>query len=133
MQDGVWFELPSSELPHGVPLPHFAGVNTLHAERRKKVLHFFVHFARPQMPELNRQAAPQPPQHVDAHPGIGEVSDSTATNDNASASVTARIIRYRSDEPFACHPGVVKRQRLIIVAILRRGDDPPFCPLALPR
>ena len=114
-------------------LPHFAGVNTLHAERRKEVLHFFVHFARPQMPELNRQAAPQPPEHVDAHPGIGEVSDSTATNDNAFASVAARIFRYRSDEPFARHPGIVQRQRLIIVGILCRGEDPSVCLLALAR
>src|SRR6266536_783734 len=78
MQDGVWFEFPSAQLPDGMFLSHPESIDALDSERGKEGFHFSVEFARAQMPQLNGQPAPQPPEHVDAHPSVGKISDSTA-------------------------------------------------------
>src|SRR5437867_658976 len=118
MEDGVRFEFPTAQLPHRMFLSHAEGIDALDSEWGKEGFHFSVEFARAQMPQLNRQPAPQPPEHVDAHPGVGKISDSPAANNNAPSSIMAWIFRDRLKVAFAGHPSVVQGQRLLVVGIL---------------
>src|SRR5437870_1938374 len=62
MEDGVRFEFPSAQLPDGMLLSHPGSIGALDSERGQEGFHFPVKFARAQMPQLNRQPAPQPPR-----------------------------------------------------------------------
>ena len=75
------------------------------------------------MPQLNRQPAPQPPEHVDAHPSVGKISDSAAANDNAPSSIMAWIFRDGLKVAFTGHLSVVQGQRLLVVGILSGGNN----------
>src|SRR5437867_5743110 len=123
MEDGVRFEFPSAQLPDGMLLSHPGSIDALDSERGQEGFHFPVKFARAQMPQLNRQPAPQPPEHVDAHPSVGKISDSAAANDNAPSSILARIFRDRLKVAFTGHLSVVQGQRLLVVGILSGGNN----------
>src|SRR2546428_9581780 len=104
-------------------LSHAEGIDALDTERDKEGVHFPVEFALAQMPQLNRQPALQPPEHVDAHPGVGKISDSATANNNAPSSIMAWIFRDRSKVAFTGHLSVVQGQRLLVVGILSGGNN----------
>src|SRR5262245_55593143 len=104
MKDGVRFQFPAAQPPHGVGLAQFRRIDALDIKRSDERAHRSVQLLLSKVPELNGQGTAKTPQYVDTDPSIGEVFDAAAANHNPTSMKIAGIGRDRLDEFFRGAP-----------------------------